>query len=201
MEEKILIKGNHSNIKWLVYFPILLIVPILALLIFIWMLEEFDNTYLIRFNFEMFHTVFTLTTTILSLIAFYIYYLICKKGKPWYNLTVTDCRVYGKIPGKQVDLPIDSISSVGTSRFKGISIGTSSGRINFKFVKNQLEIHETISKLLRERNNKSTAKTESPAPINPTTTTEELKGLKELLDAGIITQDEFNAKKKQVLGL
>ena len=32
-------------------------------------------------------------------------------------------------------------------------------------------------------------------------TTEELKKYKELLDSGIITQDEFDAKKKQLLGL
>ena len=30
---------------------------------------------------------------------------------------------------------------------------------------------------------------------------EELKNLKELLDMGILTQEEFDAKKKQLLGL
>lgn len=30
---------------------------------------------------------------------------------------------------------------------------------------------------------------------------EELKELKELLDAGIISQEEFDAKKKQILGI
>lgn len=30
---------------------------------------------------------------------------------------------------------------------------------------------------------------------------EELKKLKELLDAGVITQEDFDAKKKQLLGL
>ncbi len=30
---------------------------------------------------------------------------------------------------------------------------------------------------------------------------QELKELKELLDSGIITQEEFDAKKKQLLGL
>lgn len=32
-------------------------------------------------------------------------------------------------------------------------------------------------------------------------TAEELKNFKELLDSGVITQEEFEAKKKQLLGL
>ena len=40
---------------------------------------------------------------------------------------------------------------------------------------------------------------EVKAPV--TDTAEELKKLKELLDAGILTQEEFDAKKKQLLGL
>lgn len=32
-------------------------------------------------------------------------------------------------------------------------------------------------------------------------TAEELKNYKELLDSGVITQEEFDAKKKQLLGL
>lgn len=35
----------------------------------------------------------------------------------------------------------------------------------------------------------------------PASTADELKKMKELLDAGIITQEEFDAKKKQLLGL
>ena len=35
----------------------------------------------------------------------------------------------------------------------------------------------------------------------PASPAEELKKMKELLDMGIITQEEFDAKKKQLLGL
>lgn len=43
------------------------------------------------------------------------------------------------------------------------------------------------------------------APVNapvvsPISSADELKGYKELLDAGAITQEEFDAKKKQLLG-
>lgn len=45
-------------------------------------------------------------------------------------------------------------------------------------------------------------KTPSHSPIEqPTSAIEDIKKFKELLDAGIITQEEFNAKKKQLLKL
>ena len=37
--------------------------------------------------------------------------------------------------------------------------------------------------------------------IQQTSAADELKKFKELLDMGIITEDEFNAKKKELLGL
>ena len=37
--------------------------------------------------------------------------------------------------------------------------------------------------------------------IQETSNADELKKFKELLDSGIITQEEFDAKKKQLLGL
>lgn len=40
-----------------------------------------------------------------------------------------------------------------------------------------------------------------PAAVNAVSSADELKKFKELLDAGIITQEEFDAKKKQLLGL
>ena len=114
------------------------------------------------------------------------------------EITVTNKRVYGKKAfGKRVDLPIDTISAVGTSFLKGIDIGTSAGRIHFKGILNNNEIHAEISKLL---NNRQSNKQE-PVKVNNTSSAEELKQYKELLDNGIITQEEFEKKKKQLLGI
>ena len=41
----------------------------------------------------------------------------------------------------------------------------------------------------------------NPPEIKPTDSIEELQRYKELLDTGVITQEEFDAKKKQLLGL
>ena len=114
-----------------------------------------------------------------------------------YELIVTDGKVVGKtLFGKRVDLPISQISVAGTGIFNRVSIATSSGSINFYGVTNQNEVFSTISELLMKRQEET--KTTYKAPES---STDELKKLKDLLDAGIITQEEFDAKKKQLLGL
>ncbi len=133
--------------------------------------------------------------TIASIVIFGITYcLLCT-----YSLTVTSKRVYGKILfGKRVDLPIDSISAIGiTPLLKGISISTSSGRIVFNFIKNSNKIYDILNDLLikRQKGHKSHSVTDEIDEID------KIKKLKELLDSGIITQEEFDAKKKQLLGL
>lgn len=120
------------------------------------------------------------------------------------EIVVTDKRVYGKTYfGKTVDLPLDSVSAVGSKWFKGIAVATSSGKISFLLIKNAREIHEEIRKLLIERQEKkeqAQAATPAVAPVAKSGA-EELKEYKELLDSGIITREEFDAKKKQILGL
>lgn len=119
------------------------------------------------------------------------------------EITVTDKRIYGKASfGKRVDLPIDSVSAVGTSMFHGIAVTTASGAIKFSNIVNSDEIHKAVSDLLIERQNKApvTATTTIKQEI-PQSNADELKKYKELLDSGIITQEEFDAKKKQLLGL
>lgn len=119
------------------------------------------------------------------------------------TLTVTNRRVYGTAKwGKRVDLPLDMISAVATAKLGGIAVSTSSGAIRFLGIKNNLAIHETISKLLMERQEKAPAASEQkPAVIASQSNADELKKFKELLDSGVITQEEFDAKKKQLLGI
>ena len=128
-----------------------------------------------------------------------IFYLYVRK----MELTVTDRRVYGKtVFGRQVDLPIDSISAVGLGIFRQIAVASSSGKIRFLFVDNRNEIHKVITGLLIERQQQkagSSAKQSTPTP--QTGNADELKKYKELFDSGVITQEEFDAKKKQLLGL
>lgn len=150
-----------------------------------------------------------LFNTILPSLAFDLGLLFCLIGAIFYiawlkvAITVSDKRVYGTgIWGKRVDLPLDLISAVSTSNFKGITVSSSSGAIAFKLIENYRDIHQAISDLLIERQQK-VAISEVPVIKQELqqSVADELKKYKELLDSGIITEEEFNAKKKQLLGL
>ena len=115
-----------------------------------------------------------------------------------FELIVTDAKVIGKtLLGKRVDLPISQISVAGMGILKRVSIATSSGSINFYCVTNQNEVFSTISELILKRQEET--KTETVRV--PESDSDELKKYKELLDSGIITQEEFDAKKRQILGV
>ena len=117
------------------------------------------------------------------------------------EMTVTNKRVCGKtFFGKVVDLPLDSISAIGTAFFGTITVATSSGIIKFSLIKNVSEIQNELRKLIVERQEQKVAYVPQQNS-NVASTPEQLKQFKELLDAGVITQEEFDAKKKQILGL
>ena len=149
-----------------------------------------------------------LTCVVAGIIIFALFVLIAwfiRRYLKSFEMTVTDKRIYGKIKwGRRVDLPLDSVSAVGIGGSKSITVSTSSGRISFAAIKNRNEIHEVVSKLLVERQSKPVAPI-APVAVPTSAPTanvaDELKKFKELLDAGIITQAEFDAKKKQLLGL
>lgn len=115
------------------------------------------------------------------------------------ELTVTNRRVTGKASfGKTVDLPLNQISAVGLGVFSRISVATSSGRIHFWFIKNRTEVHSALTEIIGKVQIEA-AYSQKHTPT--TSNADELKKYKELLDSGIISQEEFDAKKKQLLGL
>ena len=117
------------------------------------------------------------------------------------SIMVTDKRVIGKINKKNVDLPIDSISAVGTGGGSSITVSTASGVIRFKWIENNEEIRRILSKLIMQRQEDAKKQIVSSPVAESTSNADELKKYKELLDSGVITQEEFDAKKKQLLGL
>lgn len=60
---------------------------------------------------------------------------------------------------------------------------------------------KAISFLLANPQQNSQPAQNGSAPAANGSEAEQLKRLKDLLDAGVLTQEEFDAKKKQVLGL
>lgn len=117
------------------------------------------------------------------------------------SITVTNKRVFGEVTKwlfitNRIDLPLDSISSVALG--SAISVSTSSGTIAFKGIRNRVEVHQAINRLLMARQSTGVPViVQESRPSVP----EELKQYKELLDSGLITQEEFDEKKRQILGL
>ncbi len=118
-------------------------------------------------------------------------------------ITITDKRVIGKSNfGKRVDLPLNQISAVGQGMMSSITISTSSGRVHFWLIENIDDVFEGLSDLIKTFQIQKTDFQSMEAPIlQQSSNADELKKFKELLDNGIITQEEFDAKKKQLLNL
>ena len=114
-------------------------------------------------------------------------------------LTVTNRRVTGKASfGKAVDLPLNQISAVALGIFSRITVATSSGRIHFWFIENRKEVHSALTDIIGKVQVEA-AYTQNSTPV--ASNADELKKYKDLLDSGVISQEEFDAKKKQLLGL
>ena len=68
-------------------------------------------------------------------------------------------------------------------------------------VYNQAKTCQDMLDVLRQNKILNRLNKDTPALANQPSSIDEVKKLKDLLDAGIITQEEFDAKKKQLLGL
>lgn len=189
MEEKVLVKGTMTKLNLLT-----IILCVLGVWFFFGGISELSS---ITYNSPA-APILLVVGIIFFAFAAYFHLLFSQ-----CQITVTNKRVYGKAAlGKRVDLPLDMISAVGVSSFKGVHVATASGKLTFYLCQNRDAVFTTISNLLVERQDKtsSTASTIIKQAV-PQSNADELKKYKELLDSGVITQEEFDEKKKQLLGL
>lgn len=180
MNEKVLAEGRINTralkISVLVSLVALLIVSLLTL-------------GKVGLSYDMFVSIQILPFGVIFIFSL-LRYLYARK----MHIVVSDKRVYGEsVFGRKVDLPIDSISAIGKKRFTGIGVATSAGKIVFFGFKNRDEIYETVSNLLVKRQSSNQAMNTSQSSAD------ELSKYKKLLDDGVISQEEFDAKKKQLL--
>lgn len=193
MEEKVLIKSERYNVKK-VFSVMALIGLILTIIYAVILMIQHDNYFL---WWEHYVPLSLIPVASFALIGLLIFLWLRS-----YELTITDKRVYGKVAfGKRVDLPVDSVSATATiGLFKGVSVSTSSGKISFLAIKNANEIYGVINNLLVDRQKEKTQNIGTTIVQN-SDEADQLKKYKDLLDSGVITQEEFDAKKKQLLGL
>ena len=103
-------------------------------------------------------------------------------------------------------MPIDSVTSVkSTLMTASVEINCVDQRHVVRFVQDRDLFSQRLNALVaggKEQvyEEKPTMKVEKPVATQQSDYAE-LEQLKKLFDAGIITQEEFDAKKKQILGL
>lgn len=117
------------------------------------------------------------------------------------SITVTDACVLGKI-GKfrgenEVKIPLNQITAIHKTCFNGVYVASIGRTSNFYCIENCEQVIKYIAGLLADGSSQPAETVKSDAESGAS----EIKHYKELLDAGVISQEEFDAKKKQLLGL
>ncbi|WP_225228766.1 SHOCT domain-containing protein [Bacillus sp. PS06] len=125
--------------------------------------------------------------------------------KPTEQIYVTDKRIIvhkieGIFKNEKVEIPLSSVSSINTT-VKGLGASIAIVASNNKASVEKLHIHiaqelkSLIDSLLHSSSNQT-------ASINTSVdVADQIKKLADLRDGGILTEEEFNAKKKQLLGI
>ena len=104
-------------------------------------------------------------------------------------------------------IPVDTIESIEFSRSYTSSYLSVYGKSSIFHLNSDRHVlmekaRDLINQMIYDKSqNSEFSESESSASDNMAQAAEALKSLKELLDSGIITQEEFDAKKKQLLNL
>ena len=214
MEEKILIKSELAKrVKNILQKGPLVMFGVTALIsiILLFTAETYESkswysgtTYIVKLSgwdvvfwfgeYTFYFILFVIAClSFITAIVLGIMYLVYRKCE----ICITENNVRGKtVLGKEVVLPLYMISAYSTRKFLStVAISSASGITKFALIGNYLEIGNILAQKINERQNK----TVNEAPKSDSM--DDIVKLKSLLDAGIITQEEFDAKKKQLLGL
>ncbi|MBT2218098.1 SHOCT domain-containing protein [Virgibacillus dakarensis] len=125
--------------------------------------------------------------------------------KPTEQIYVTDKRIIvhkieGIFKNEKVEVPLSSVSSINTTA-KGLGASIEIVASNNKASIEKLHIHiaQELKKLidsLLHSNSIQTTSSNTSVDI-----ADQIKKLADLRDSGILTEEEFNDKKKQLLGI
>lgn len=110
------------------------------------------------------------------------------------DLTAVQFREPGWITDGYIEFEYPGARSGGGS-------GAYSSENALAFGKEDLALMKKIYVYIDGKISEARLRRNNPVFASPTSSIDELKKLKEVLDAGIISQEEFEAKKKQILGL
>ena len=141
------------------------------------------------------NTIWILTGVIFA--AFLVLAIVFYAMHSKQELSITGVGITGKaLWGKAVNVDFSRIEQVKKAALKGVLVTTiGQEKIKFHLLKNQNEVIEQINLRI------GSITKQSGSNMQEGSSTDQLKAYKELLDNGTITQEEFDAKKKQLLGL
>ena len=166
----------------------------------------------IKYDGGMLFLVIFLNIFIFAIVPL-IYLLINRRKRKLTELTANEKEIVGSytafIPISKLALkmPIDTVDNITVvnSKFywftgKMIRIGSTSSVIKIPYVINADEVVAFISEAIEKaKNNKRVQPEEKPEPQRRDAA-DNLKKIADLRDAGIITEEEFEQKKKELLG-
>ena len=115
-----------------------------------------------------------------------VIYILNKKTSITVNGNMIICK---KISGKSVQFMLNDVKSVETTFLKGLKITGNGIKYRIILVNNNEILKSEIMKLLTNSKNKSVGVSEA----------DELIKFKRLLEEGIISQEEFEKKKADIL--
>ena len=126
--------------------------------------------------------------------------LIEHKGQ--FVLTSKRACFYSKVPFEEIfeTIPLSKITSVETSSlmdYRVLRVHTAHDDLEFKTREPKALFNNIVAHLERLRNEPTGGSVASAASVD--SVTDQIKKLGELRDAGLLTNEEFNAKKTELL--
>lgn len=162
--------------------------------------EDDMETYLMHGTFwqYLFNNKFEFVLFIVILLLFImlligsILYIADKKTE----LVIYENEIIGKkIDGKTIQFLLKDIKGVEATKTQGLKITGAGIKYDIHLVENAEAMKNVMMDMLAK------VQHEQPVVAVVGSSANDIKEYKELLDAGIITQEEFDKKKKQLLGL
>lgn len=144
---------------------------------------------------------------ILSLIFVLIFTIISKQEEKKEVIILGDSVICKTNSKKSIELSVSDIKYVMTPGRNSLTIAAGKKAFTINHINNPEELKTAIMEM------KEKYEIENPTPeisekfqgttpsVQQVSTADELKKFKDLLDSDVITQEEFDAKKKQLLGL
>lgn len=179
MEEKILVEGrfNKNSIFWMNFLPSFGMIAVIAFVVALILQSSMSLLFIVAGLGSSLGGAYSAT-----------------KNNVFY---LSDKRFYYKKAKIVKEAALDEVVAY-TIKNGSVEIQTKIEKFTVKYLENVSEFTNVWKSLNSEKTQKESAAANQTATYG---SADELKKFKELLDSGIISQEEFDAKKKQLLGL